>query len=176
MKNRASKETKAADRYNSAKARKFSVFLSYARKDGKEVALRLRGDLEEKGFDVWLDTARIEGGGSWTNEIEQAIDKCDAMLALISSGSFESHVCRAEQLRALRKEKRVIPLLVHTSSDRPLYLEHLNYRDLSDSSRYPQTLNAILEDLSSSDLRTLPERLRKTYVTVPALPPTSFPA
>ena len=40
------------------------IFISYARKDGRELALRLHKDLTSKGLDVWLDTKRIEGGAS----------------------------------------------------------------------------------------------------------------
>ena len=43
------------------------IFVSYARKDGSDLALRLRGDLIAHGYDVWLDTAEIEGGTSWSN-------------------------------------------------------------------------------------------------------------
>lgn len=49
-----------------------SVFISYARKDGAELAQRLQRDLTAKGFDVWLDTPRIRGGAGWTDEIERA--------------------------------------------------------------------------------------------------------
>ena len=34
------------------------VFLSYARKDGASLAQRLQKDLNDKGFDAWLDTQR----------------------------------------------------------------------------------------------------------------------
>src|ERR1035437_2630122 len=38
------------------------IFVSYARKDGAELALRLQKDLTAAGFEVWIDTQRIEGG------------------------------------------------------------------------------------------------------------------
>jgi hypothetical protein len=43
------------------------VFISYARKDGAALAQRLQKDLNEKGFDAWLDTQRI--GGTWTRTV-----------------------------------------------------------------------------------------------------------
>jgi hypothetical protein len=98
------------------------VFISYARKDGRELALRLQGDLGARGFEVWLDTSEIEGGASWGAAIEDAIEACGAALALLSHGSFVSEICRAEQLRCLRKHKRVIPLLVQADAERPLQL------------------------------------------------------
>jgi hypothetical protein len=48
----------------------------------------------------WLDTRRIAGGATWTTEIEHALDEAEYVLALMTSGSYISEVCRAEQLRA----------------------------------------------------------------------------
>src|SRR5262245_21477929 len=98
------------------------AFISYARKDGAALAQRLQKDLTAKGFDVWLDTKRITVGATWTREIEQALDACKVALALLTPGSYVSEICRAEQLRALRKGKRVIPLLAQAGSDVPLHL------------------------------------------------------
>ncbi len=54
------------------------VFISYARKDGTELAERLHGDLGRRGFQVWLDTKEIGGGAAWTEEIEEALDHAQA--------------------------------------------------------------------------------------------------
>ena len=40
------------------------VFISYARKDGAALAQRLQKDLNEQGFDAWLDTQRIKAAPS----------------------------------------------------------------------------------------------------------------
>src|SRR5579863_4173249 len=95
------------------------VFISYARNDAVHLAGQLRESLDPE-FDVWLDTRRIHGGASWTAEIERAIDVCDVLLALLSPGSYVSDICRAEQLRALRRGKRVIPLLAARGTEVPL--------------------------------------------------------
>ncbi len=113
------------------------VFISYAWKDGAKLADSLRGDLEARGHDVWLDRQRLLGGTSWSKDIEAAIDQAEVVLVLLSAGSFESDVCRGEQLRSLRATKCVIPLLVHVHADRPVYLEARQYLDFSDSGTYP---------------------------------------
>ena len=87
------------------------VFISYARKDGAELAQRLQCDLANGGFDAWLDTQRIGGGAVWSTEIEHEIDTREVTIALLSPGSYASEICRAEQLRALDKGNRVIPVL-----------------------------------------------------------------
>ena len=94
------------------------IFISYARQDGRELALRLQDDLRRDGHHVWLDTSDISGGASWSREIEEAIERCDIELALLSAGSFRSEICRAEHLRALRKGKRVVPLLGECNPER----------------------------------------------------------
>lgn len=145
------------------------IFISYARGDGRELAQRLKRDLDAAGHGAWLDTDEIEGGASWSSTIEEAIDRCQVLLALLSDGSYRSHICRAEQLRALRKGKRVIPLLVQREAERPLHLEHLNYRDFA-TGTYDAALAALLSDITSAPAPPLPEKVRRTLVTAPPLP------
>jgi hypothetical protein len=147
------------------------VFISYARKDGAALAQRLQADLGAQGFDAWLDTQRLAGGASWTTEIEQALDACQVALALLTPGSYVSDICRAEQLRALRKGKRVIPLLAQSGSDVPLHLETKNYRDFTGAKPYDEEFNLLLEDIYLGE-RAIPLRpeFRATYVTAPPLP------
>jgi hypothetical protein len=54
-------------------AEKYLVFISYARRDGKQLAYRLRETFEENGIRPWLDTREIEGGASWTLEIKEPL-------------------------------------------------------------------------------------------------------
>ncbi len=146
------------------------IFISYARKDGRQLALQLKDDLHRAGHHVWLDTAQITGGANWSQDIERAIDRCDVALVLLSEGAYVSEVCRGEQLRALRLGKRVIPLLVQPNADRPVYLEHLNYRDFSDPARYRDALDALLSEIASGEVVALPEHFRVTPSNAPALP------
>jgi len=112
------------------------IFISYAHKDGKDLALRLQQSLKASGLDTWLDSQRLQGGSSWTTEIETALDASDVVLALLTPGSYVSDICRAEQLRSLRKGKCVIPVLGQKNTDIPLHLETKSYRD----SQLPPTM------------------------------------
>lgn len=147
------------------------VFISYARRDGRDLALRFQQDLTNIGYTVWLDTSEIEGGTSWSNEIEDAIENCHIVVALLSHGSFISEICRAEQLRSLRKGKPVIPVLVQPDAERPLHLEHLNYRDFSDPTQYQDTFQILKQDLLSDENVPLPSVQRETIIAAPPLPP-----
>jgi WD40 repeat protein len=151
------------------------VFISYSRRDAANLALRLRDDLIKAGYHAWLDAAQIAGGTSWTREIEEALDRCTVLLALLTEASYRSECCRAEQLHALRRGKRVIPVVAQADVKRPLHLEHLHYRDLSDGARYSEALQILLLDVSGGESVPLPETLRQTYVTAPRLPPNFIP-
>jgi hypothetical protein len=63
------------------------IFVSYARRDGAELAHRLHKDLAQHGFQVWLGTQELSGGATWTTEIEQAID---SSLKLSSRSSHQA--------------------------------------------------------------------------------------
>lgn len=137
----------------------FRIFISYARDDAMDIALKLRNDLSAAGHDTWLDLAEIAAGASWARDIEEAIEGCDVTLTLLTHGAYASDICRGEQLRALRKQKRVIPILIHQDADRPLHLEHLNYVDFSPAGLYEQRFTDLL-----------------VYITTGQNPPPAAPA
>jgi hypothetical protein len=112
------------------------------------------------------------GGASWTEEIERGIDESQVVLALLTRGSYVSDICRAEQLRSLRKGKKVIPLLARPDADRPLHLETKNYRDFTRREDYGARFHELLQDMQTGkDTVVLKEHYRQTrYDTVPPLP------
>src|ERR1051325_2816964 len=107
------------------------VFLSYAHSDGSGIAQLLEKDLQKAGCDIWLDRRRLTAGSTWSKEIEEALDTTDVVLALLTPGAYLSEICRAEQLRGLRKGKCVIPVRASTGVEVPLHLEAKQYVDLS---------------------------------------------
>jgi len=134
------------------------IFISYAHKDGRDLAVQLKESLQ--GFyDVWLDTSEIGGGQAWGEEIERAIDEHDILLALLSPASLHSPICRAEQLRAIRRKKHVIPLLVYKDTDRPIWFEEIQYKDFSDANSYAEKLNLLLNDLGNKEYIPLPSKI-----------------
>jgi WD40 repeat protein len=150
---------------------KTRVFLSYAHRDGSELANRLFHDLTREGYDVWMDKTRLKGGSVWTADVEHALEASDVVLALISRGAHVSDICRAEQLRSLRTGKCVIPVLVQPNVDRPLHLEAKQYRDLSNELTYDDEFRLLSEDIGHRAGSVLVSAYRHTYVTVPPLPP-----
>lgn len=128
------------------------IFISYAREDARDIALRLYDDLKGAGHDAWLDLSEIDAGASWARDIEMAIEGADLVLALLSAGSYVSDICRAEQLRALRKGKRLIPVLVQPDADRPLHLENLNYLDFANPAQYTTALRDLLAYITTGQM------------------------
>ncbi len=143
-----------------------TVFISYAREDGRTLALRLRDDLLAAGHQAWLDTSEIQGGADWARHIEDAIEHCDVLLALLSEASYTSEYCRAEQMRAQRKGKRIIPVLVQPDAERPIYLEHLNYFDFSNDALYETKLQVLLGDIAQRPV--VAARAAKPAAFIPA--------
>lgn len=148
------------------------LFISYAHSDGANLAQRLQSDLETAGHGVWLDRSRLAAGASWSVDIEQAIDRCKIVLALLSSGSFASDICRGELLRALRKGKRVVVLTLSEDVDRPLFLETKLYISFALSRGYAEALSELVAEIAGAKTAKLAEGYQDTYVTAPRLPAT----
>ena len=148
------------------------IFISYARKDGALLAQRLQSDLTKEGFDAWLDTQQIGSGRVWSTEIEREIDTRQVTIALLSPGSYASEICRAEQIRALDKGNRVMPVLAVKNGDRPLYVYARQYRDFTNDADYAVRLGELLADIRGNATATLPDTYRKTRVTYLTAPPS----
>lgn len=146
------------------------MFISYAHADGAEMASRLAEDLQSDGHEVWWDKERLKPGASWTSGIEDGIDHADVVLALLSRSSYDSDICRAEQLRALRKRKRVLPVVLQPDTDLPIHLESEQYLGFF-ATEYNHGLDqlraAIADEKVSASL--LP-KYRKRYSTYQPLP------
>jgi energy-coupling factor transporter ATP-binding protein EcfA2 len=134
------------------------IFISYARKDGSNLAQKLQTDLIKCGHEVWLDKSDIAPGTDWSQEIEQAIESCNVAIALISEGAFASKICRSEHLLCLDKGKQIIPVLVQSDTPRPLYLYTLNYLDFSAQDNYETQFKTLLEQIESEK----PTEIRET--------------
>jgi hypothetical protein len=126
------------------------VFLSYSRVD-RELSERLARDLESKGFEVWLDTDQLQAGDLWEEQITQAIDKTlerGALVLLMSEASLRSVSVRNEVRQALARKGRVIPCLVHgTTNAVPPELRTIQWLDFSPS--YERGLSTLVDALNA---------------------------
>ncbi|MBT3336968.1 MAG: toll/interleukin-1 receptor domain-containing protein [Anaerolineae bacterium] len=86
------------------------IFISYSHKDKKYVE-KLEKKLIDEGFDVWIDH-RIDYGDKWPEEIEKAIDICDAYVVVMSKNAAESQWVGRERIHAEKRRKPFFPLLL----------------------------------------------------------------
>lgn len=100
------------------------VFISYSRKD-KEITKRLAGELQKRGLDFWIDWEGLPLSADWWEKIEKGIEEADSFIFLISPDSVHSEICGRELDHAVRKNKRVIPIIV---------------RELDSNSKFPESL------------------------------------
>jgi TIR domain len=87
-----------------------SIFISYARADGREIAAALRDQLTELGFRVWYDVASMEGGDDWWTQIERAIEGVRVMILVLTPAILESVVARREWVHARRVGTHITPI------------------------------------------------------------------
>jgi WD40 repeat protein len=89
----------------------YDAFISYGRADSKEFAQTLHDRLVQAGLKVWFDFADIPLGVDYQNQIDEGIEKADNFLYIISPHSVNSPYCAKEVELALKRNKRIIPLL-----------------------------------------------------------------
>ncbi|MEB3337376.1 MAG: toll/interleukin-1 receptor domain-containing protein, partial [Leptolyngbyaceae bacterium] len=87
------------------------VFISYGRADSKTFAAKLNQRLVELGLTVWFDFEDIPLGVDYQKQIDDGIERADNFLFLISPHSVNSPYCGLEIELALKRNKRIIPLL-----------------------------------------------------------------
>ncbi len=86
------------------------IFISYSRANSEFVD-RLDADLRARGFNVWVDRHRLEGGQLWAQEIDTGIARCDLFLLVLSPTAVESPYVRHEFEEAERLGKRLLPVV-----------------------------------------------------------------
>ena len=90
--------------------RRAQVFVSYERSDS-DIANRLYEALPKEQFDVWLDTAMLQGGEDWNTALEEKLRSSDYFLVLNSENLREKHIgyVNKEIEIAIDRQKYVAP-------------------------------------------------------------------
>jgi hypothetical protein len=135
------------------------IFISYRRQEPDlSFARQLVADLGEAGHKVWIDIEGIEGGTTWTDEIQRAVETCYAYVIIISPDSLESPWVRKELLYALNeKPGRVFPVLYRAVPKLPIELVDIQVTDFQSASSYPESLAKLLFVLPSPPLEPVEE-------------------
>lgn len=87
------------------------AFISYGRADSKHFAKTLNDRLVAEGLTVWFDFDDIPLGVDYQKQIDDGIEKADNFLFVIAPHSINSPYCGLEVELALKRGKRIIPIL-----------------------------------------------------------------
>jgi hypothetical protein len=89
----------------------FDGFISYGRADSKAFATQLQTCLAAQGLRIWFDQNDIPLGVDFQDQIDDGIEKSHNFIFIIAPHSVKSEYCYKEILLAIRRNKRIIPLL-----------------------------------------------------------------
>ncbi len=121
------------------------AFVSYSREDEDRVRI-LAKELENKGFDVWLDVLDIKPGEEWGKALEIAIKNAGAFLVVLTPSAANSPFVRNEITMAQDERLPVIPVKMD-ACDIPLQIRALQYIQY-DKHNESATIDQISESLS----------------------------
>ena len=93
-------------------AAKHGAFISYARRDGKAFATALRERLAKEAPEirVWQDLVEIEGGTGWWRQIEEALERVEFLVIVMTGAVLDSEVTRREWRAARQQGVCVYPV------------------------------------------------------------------
>jgi hypothetical protein len=91
---------------------KSGAFISYARADGERFATSLRGRLAREAPDirVWQDRPEIEGGVGWWRQIEDALERVEFLVIVMTPRVLASEITRKEWRAARQSGVCVYPV------------------------------------------------------------------
>ncbi len=106
----------------------FKVFVSHSNEDNDETLL-IAEALRRAGYGVWVDFENMRGGAAWLCEFQAGIERCDALVVVLSAASRQSSWVERECLYAFQLKKPMITALVANMLI-PLHLVNIQYCDL----------------------------------------------
>ncbi|MCK5015146.1 MAG: TIR domain-containing protein, partial [Candidatus Omnitrophica bacterium] len=148
------------------------IFLSYARADDEPFVKQLYQDLTEHGIDVWWDRKAMESRGrTFLQEIRDAIEGSDRLIAVIGPKAVISDYVKVEWEHALLFAKGVVPILRCGDYDLiPSELSSLHCPDFRKEQLYQDALAELVRILA----KPVP-LLGALRTEVPSLPPHFLP-
>ncbi len=105
-----------------------NIFISHSNED-IQATLFIVEALRQAGYGVWVDFENIRGGAEWLCEIEAGIERCDAVVLILSASSRQSTWVERECLYAYQLRKPVVTALI-ADVLMPLHLINIQYCDL----------------------------------------------
>lgn len=104
-----------------------NIFISYSRRELGFVD-DIVDDLENEGYNVWLDYRALVPGIPWKEQIDKGLNDSDTVLLVVSKAALASEYVALEWRHFLETNKRVI-LLIFEAVDLPPELEKYEWVD-----------------------------------------------
>jgi hypothetical protein len=108
-----------------------TIFVSYSSKD-RPFALGLVKELQNLGANVWIDQLGIGLGENWDNAIEEALEKSETFMLILSQTSVESPNVQDEVSIAINTNKKMVPILIEECK-LPMRWQRRQYADLANN-------------------------------------------
>ena len=90
------------------------VFISHQRKTSGWLAIRIKEELERRGYQVFVDSQQVDTVGRFPAKIEQNIDRSAVFICLLARGTLASKWVDREIECAVDKRKPMIPVFQDT--------------------------------------------------------------
>lgn len=108
---------------------RYDIFISYARRDGKDYALRLRDQLKQLDFSCFLDLDELPPGNSLNHTLRRALRRSATLVIVGTEGALRSRFVELEVGEFAPTGRAVIPIDIEGSlADAPW--EVVRARDL----------------------------------------------
>ncbi len=106
------------------------IFVSHAHVDLRFIDV-LQRLLVARGVDAWVDRQKLVGGNDWSVGLRDAIQRCDALVLVLSPAAMASDAVRQEYQYALELGKPILPILYQPVRTLPPELATLHWFDCS---------------------------------------------
>jgi hypothetical protein len=144
------------------------VFLSYASADGKEYAYSLHRRLEEEyKLDVWQDIVDLEAGENIWQQIEEALNKVNFLVLVLTQGAERSENVAKELSLARQNGVCVLPIISHPKPDfnkMPRWLSQIELTDPEISPRWESFIARLMSDCHALRVHFMRDGLPDNFV------------
>jgi len=130
------------------------LVISYSA-DDQNVADKLRQNLLEAKFEVWIASENLKGTVKWSQALVDAIDECDGLILLWSEAAKKSRDVGEEILIARVFQKPIFPVLAQPGSRIQRLPKEIDELQVIHQSTFELTINDLKERLQDPDRNTI---------------------
>jgi hypothetical protein len=130
------------------------AFISYSSKNSA-IASKIKEELENNKFSIWLDTSELEYGVLLRDQIQSSIFNSRVLILLWSRYAYKSRWVRAELLSAFHSRHFLIPCVLDNTK-LPQFLQDTKYIDLRNNKDNVENLSIAIRNAPNSSNIILP--------------------